>query len=130
MIPAASTTRRSHMCLLLNKVQLSKRWIGCAVWCSVRELVHRELCTGSRLTANQLYCTVVLYRRSPVVLFAVRLLLALAGSCWLIMSEASCTVVLCVLGEQVRSDRRCRHCTLHRSVAGVEPAHQGTIGSN
>ena len=50
-----------------------------------RELVHWGLCTGSTVNGEPvvlcrstvpLYCTIVLYRRSPVVLLAVRLLLA------------------------------------------------------
>ena len=65
------------------------------------------------VNANQLYCTVVLYRRPAVVRFAVRLcwvlltlagscrlVLALAGSCWLLLSEASYTAVPCVHGDK------------------------------
>ena len=49
-----------------------------------------------QLTANQLYCTVILYRCTVPLYCTVdhQLCCSLSGSCWLIMSEASCTAVL------------------------------------
>ena len=99
----------SHV-FVVERGSLSNRRISRAVWCTVRELVHRGLCTGSRLTLTSctvpLYCLVVLYRRPPVVLIAVRLLLA-----YNVRSQLYCCTAH-ASGKQGRLDKRCRHFSL------------------
>ena len=56
-----------------TKVELSVRPISLFAFRRfVRESVHRGFVRRFPLPANQLYCTVVLYRRPPVVLLVVR----------------------------------------------------------
>ena len=100
-----------------------------------RELVHRGLCTGSRLTRTSctvsLYCTVVLYRRPPVVLFAVRVLLALAGSCWLLLAHNVRSQLYCCTVRAWRTRETGQTIPplyLPWSVAGVEFVYRA-IGS-
>ena len=66
MFSVDSTTRRSHLCLLLNMVELSTADQLFSVCCSVRESVHRG--SVHRVPAPTNGEPVVLYRRPPVVL--------------------------------------------------------------